>query len=266
MSQAAIAARMYAARAAANPGADVRALYAQQGRGISNSSFPYYSRVRINAPRTGAGPFVYTIAAGTEVQAFGYAKAADMAPGGRAGVVALPNDTNLLQPGETVQGQVVRILGVGIMALPTSDGELVRTAFPELSVAMSLNGDAEKFFLGNPLMNPGGGGLHGQMHSPSKQPPLPASFEFAFLGANGNPQVGNFRQFPVDVVWMPGGQQDGNLRVFIKAERAVAIGAADRAAAAGTTAAFTSPADGGVFLDLMVQLDCYSEAPLSVNR
>lgn len=231
----------------------------------------YYSTVRFQFARTGAGPFTWTVAAGTELRAFGYGLGQDM------GGVGFPSgtspatlaETNLQQASATLAGEKVRIWGMSCLLTSDSDAFLAKLLFPNLSVQLSLNGDQTVFKLGTPEIIPGGGGFNGFGDSFIQQPPLPDTY-VSRSGAmsNGLPHAGNFYPFPQPVIWSPQGETDSNLVVKIKAERAVSTTSTDRAGAAGV-AAYTSPAATagtlGTYVTLKVHFWSRQNAPRSVN-
>lgn len=220
----------------------------------------YYSKVRFQFALTGAGPFVYTCPAGTEQRAFGYSFGQDMsAVGFPAGTNATLADTNLQQAGVTNAGETVLVYGISLQLCETSDPTLAALLWPNLSVALSLNGDQTSFKLGTAAMVPGSGGLHGQGLSLVAAPAIaePIASRVGSV-SNGVPSVSNFYPIPEPVVWAASGSPDSNLIIKLRCERAAAYTtqlAADRAAAAGIMA-WTHPAANGpgTFVDCLVSL------------
>ena len=235
-------------------------------RGTIANSAPYFSRCFFDAARVGAGPFTYTIPAGTERRVFGYAKGG-VVQGTRNGVAleATSADTNLVQPGQTLAGQIVLIQGVSCLVQPGSDFELARLLLAEMSVNISTNGDTQSLFMGTPLNLPGIGGLFGLGNTALLEPPLNvgAPGQWAKLGANGEPLSDNFRRVPEGLIWRPAGNSDSNLVIKLRTERAVVANAvATRAAGAGIIA-YDPPAFAHV--DLMFHLICVAISEASVN-
>jgi hypothetical protein len=242
------------------------AIQAAADRGTIANSAPYYSRVFFDAARVGAGPFTYTVNAGTERRVFGYAKGGNV-QGTRDGVTleATAADTNLVQQGQTLAGQTVLIQGVSCMVQPGSDFELARRLLSEISVNISTNGDTQALFMGTPLNLPGIGGLFGLGSTALLEPALNggAPTQFAKLGANGQPLSDNFRRVPEGLIWRPAGAADSNLVIKLRTERAVVVPAvATRVAGAGILA-YDPPAF--VSVDLMFQLICVALSEASVN-
>ncbi len=235
-----------------------------QDRGNVISSMPYFSRVVMAIARAGADPYTYTLAQGTNVRAFSYGANQDMASAGLAGTIATPADTNLTTAGKTLAGQAVQIFGVSVLVNPRTDFEFLRLAAQDISVQIGLNGDDATLKLGTLLNLPSIGGLQGWGDSAIAIPPLADARTQAFLGTNGWPTSGNYRMIPESIWWMPEGMKDSQLNIKFNVERAVATPSiAARAAAAGTTQAFTPPTS--IVIDLMVHLITASQSPQSVN-
>ncbi len=232
-------------------------------RGQSQSKWAsYYSKVRFVTARTGSSTaYTYTIAAGTVVNAFGYAIGGDMATAGRSGTSATPADTNLVTASQTVSNETILIRGIGCQITPDSDPELAILGDASISVTMLLNGGNPLYRLGNPTMLPGGGGLFGAGVSNMITPPTNDRITKG-IGAvsNGDPQSFNFFEFPEPVLWRPAGNPDSSLNVSIKAEVAVAYtNAGDVSAQASSSSfvglpAFTSPTAAATFLAYNVVL------------
>jgi len=250
----------------------------------------YHSKVRFQSAISGAGPFTYTIAAGTQMLAFGYAKGADMGPAGFVGGGGTPAagnrtakdcDTNIIKASETNAGEKVVIFGLSIMIDADSEPELVKQWVKNTSVVLSLNGDALIFRLGTVAMIPGAGGLSGNGQSlialaPNDQGQQP------FSGAvnNGEPFVDNFYPLPEPIEWNPAGANDSTLVVKLTTDQVctfVTSYSADRAAAAGgasvqPVAAFAHPVPTntfgvrGTYIDASVRLWSRQIAPRSVNQ
>ena len=242
------------------------AIQAAADRGTIANSAPYYSRCFYEAARVGAGPFTYTIPAGTERRVFGYGKGGQVA-GLRGGLAleATSADTNLTQAGQTLAGQIVLIQGVACLVQPGSDFELARQLLSEMSVNISTNGDTQSLFMGTPLNLPGIGGLFGLGSTGLLEPNLNAGApsQFAKLGSNGQPLSDNFRRVPEGLIWRPAGNSDSNLVIRLRTERAVVVPAvATRVAAAGILA-YDPPAFATV--DLMWHLICVAISEASVN-
>ena len=226
------------------------------GTQVAGVSVPYYSQGRFGTALTNGGvaASTYTIAAGTELQFFGYGRGQDMTPAGRAGVVATPADTNLQSAGETIGGQRVHLKGLQIELMSsTFAAEMAALLFPEASVRLSLDGGSTNLDLGLMHMWPSAGGLHGAMQSNIGAQPLGGGRPIVWFPSNGIPGVLNYGRMPEGLTWMEKGKPDSNLRVLIRAERAVAFTTqlADEAAAAGVRG-YTNPAAAAVFVQLCV--------------
>lgn len=229
----------------------------------------YFSRVRCQFVVTGAGPYVYTLAQGTELKAFSYQIGQDMGGVGMPGTIATKADTNLIQAGQTVSGEQLLVFGLSLYVEPTSDAALAKFLFPTLSVTLGLNGQSTIFPLGNPGFIPGGGGLSGIGDSYVQVPSFAEGYT-SRSGAivNGVPGVQNFLPFPQPFVWNPAGQNDSNLSLVLRAERPATFttATADRVAAAGI-AAWTHPAGTavGTYVEFLVRLWSRQISPRSEN-
>jgi hypothetical protein len=265
----------------ANLPPDIRAFIAQQYNvsQISVLPLPYWSRVRFNAARTGAGPFTYTVDT-SERKAFAY-------PIGQSRVIAgFPTgnatlaDTNLLKQSETRDNADVWIWGIAANLLPGSDGDIAGGVWRETSVQISLNG-TQSIPLGTLEMFPGAGGLYGVGEAKLRAPATNVAggaddgegARISFL-QNGNPMAGNFFRLPQPFKWASVGTAgaDSSLVITCKPERTVTATATDRAAVPvvamvtpGTIEPFTSPEDGAVFVDVGFHLVCVAVAKRSVN-
>ena len=234
---------------------------------VSQNTVPLFSVVRFAATRTGAGPYTFTVAAGDR-KAFSYAQGADMSPAGAAGVIATAAQTNLLKAGETPNNENVIIRGISIAPLgANSDPELIAQVMDQCSVDLQL-GPNIVTNLGRIEACPSPYGVYGRGFSTINPGPLPSPVgrDLEYL-RNGNPVPGTMLRLP-DLRWEGAGSKsaDTTLGVIFRLPSPIALSAAaDRAAAAGTTAAFASPA-GGIHADFAVFLHCYREALRSSNQ
>jgi len=208
------------------------------------TSYPYYSKVRFRALRTGDGPYTYPVAAGTTVRAFGYAvgeqktSAGFLAPEGDATIA----DTNLTNRSQTTAGQSVLIRGVAIQAEPGAmtrsdpsnpfdlrpqSAKFLAALFESLSVEMSLNGDENRFRLGSLGNIPGGSGLSGGAGSPDGIPALQAPPAAVPFGTNGWGTRANYYQLPEGLLWKPQGNPDANLNIIFTVSRAITLNSGD---------------------------------------
>ena len=233
-------------------------------------NYPYWSRVRFPTVLTGGtgAPSVYTVAAGTEVTAFGYAIKNDMAAGGRPGVQALLCDTNIQSPGETLGGQDLFIKRVGVVINTNSEIALLKQGAPELSVRLSLDGGSSVFNLAPSIVAvPGGYGLSGQQSSAIEAQPIPGGRPVDGSVSNGWPVGRNQMGIPETLLWTSKGKPDSNLNIIIRAERAFSFTTqlADEAAATGIRG-YTNPPASAVFLDFTVFVQAQTRSQRSANQ
>ena len=254
---------------------EVRAKIVQDGAREAKTVLPvpYWSTVRIRG----------TVAANTLTvdtssrKAFAYAVGQPMDVAGfAASTIAQFSDTNLLKQGETLDNANVWIWGLAAELCPNSDPVLAARLWRESIVELSLNGTTS-IKLGTLGMFPSAGGLYGQGQSALVMPSEPVTGandggQGATVGfvANGNPMGGNFLKFPQPFKWssVGGGGSDANLSVIVTPTRAITIPlAATRAAAAGTTGAYTQPStgDAGTFCDIRFRLISVAVSERSVN-
>ncbi len=244
------------------------------GNPIQTKWNSYYSRIRITATAV-SNTVAFTVAPGSEFQAFGYSRNGDMTAAGLPGVQATPADTNILTPNQTISGEMILIVGIGIIALTQSDANLLKVLDQCTSVKIKTNGTQE-YLLGVPSMVPGPGGLFGNSEAWSAAPDLQASVTRSFgVISNGIPHVSNYFQIPEPMIWASSGQGDSNFNVIFKVERAattlVQWGSTARAAivatagAPGQVAAYTPPSFNQVFVDYMTVVVGCTINPLSDN-
>jgi hypothetical protein len=226
----------------------------------------YYSRIRITATSLAAD--VYTVAPGSEFQAFGYSRNGDMTAAGQPGVQATPADTNILTPNQTISGEMILIVGIGIIALTASDANLLKQLDQCTSVKIKTNGTQE-YLLGVPSMVPSPGGLFGASEAWSVAPSLADQLSRSVgVISNGLPHISNFFPIPEPMIWASSGQGDSNFNVIYKVERTVntipQFGSVARAAGTGV-AAYTPPTAAQVFVDYMTVVVGMTINPLSDN-
>jgi hypothetical protein len=227
----------------------------------------YYSRVRI-AATTGSSGVPYSIAAGQEVTAFGYNRSSDMAAAGLPGVTSTPADTNLLTANQTISGEMILIMGIGIIALTQTDAAFLKQGDQCISVKIRTNG-TQDYLMGVPSMVPGPGGLFGSSEAESAIPSLGDAVSRSFgVISNGVPHASNFFALPEPMIWASSGNGDSNFQVIYKVERAFALpgnySGTTRAAATGVQA-YTAPAAASVFIDYMTVIVGVTVNPLSSN-
>lgn len=203
------------------------------------TSFPYYSKTVHRAPRTGVGPFTYTIARGNTIRAFSYAfNQLGVAAGFPAGYLTTLADTNLGKPDETISGESVEITGIAIQPVmgwvadkdagansitdELSDARLMALASDALSVILQLNAGQQDYRLGIFPMLPGAGGLAGNGFD-SLQVEAIQGGRWSSWGnvTNGQPRHDNYFYMPEGIVWLPSGKRDSQLNVVYTAERAI---------------------------------------------
>jgi hypothetical protein len=267
---------------------DVRAFIGEQygDTQISVLPLPYWSTVRFQAVRGGAGPFTFTIDT-TQRKAFAYAQGQDMTIAGftAAPTIATEADTNLLKANETRDNADVWIWGVAANLQPTSEPALAARIWRETAVDISLNG-TQSIPLGTPEMFPGAGGLYGTgltyLKAPNDitaGPSVADGGEGAKLSfvTNGNPMAGNFFRLPQPFKWASVGSQgaDSSLIITNTPLRQIVETATARAAIPVTAAitsvgteAYNPPAatgDPGTFVEIRYHLICVAVAKRSVN-
>lgn len=244
---------------------------------------PYWSTIRLQAVRSGAGPFTYTIDT-SDRRAFQYGVGADCSVAGfAAGTIATGAETNLLKAGESISNADVWIYGLSVELCPNSEPLLASQVWRDSWLELSLNGQ-DSVRLGTLNMFPGAGGLFGTGPSRLLQPAdnQPGGNDggigpaLGFL-SNGNPMAGNFYRFPQPFVWRAVGQgRDSNLAVVWKSARNIAFNSTDRTLTAGAAPglsgrvnAHTSPAAAagtlGTFVDIRIRLVSVSVSPRSIN-
>jgi hypothetical protein len=239
----------------------------------------YYSVVRFQATVVVvAGVTTLTMVAGTELRPFSYRIGDPLVTAGFGAAVGLATeaDTNLVKASETISGQAVTVHGMSLYLGEESDLELAKLVWSRTSVAISMDGDSQRYRLGRPGMLPASGGLYGAgatfgvpiAGGAAAQPPLNASTDTSRANSNGNPQIENFYPFPLPMQWTPSGETDSNFNVSITLRRGITLAETARAGAAGV-AAFTPPlvvGDPGSFVDIMCRLHSEQNFARSVNQ
>lgn len=232
--------------------------------------FPYFSKVRLQAVKTGADPNqVYTIPV-TPVVAFNYQIGGVLDGAGflPAGTIATKAETNILSASQTRNNSDVVIWGIGVEIGPKSEPILVKEVFDQCNMDMSLNGQNTNQ-LGRLSRFPSAGGIYGSAVSRLTPAPQQQTWDNpqGFL-CNGNPMAGNYFKLPQPIFWnsVGGQKKDSSLSVTITPQRAITYTQemALRAAVAGGantsgTAAWnlqqTANANG-TFVDLIIHLIC----------
>jgi len=202
--------------------------------------FPYFSKVKLRAVRTGAGPFVYTVAQGTEVRAFSYGIGDSMQIAGFTAFdgVATAADTNLSKRDETISGEVVEIHGIAAQPMPaaldvkaTGDPverrilghELLSSVCEAVSWHLSLNGGQNSFKLGVLPMIPGAGGISGAADAPITEQQVQGGGNTKPFATNGNPLRSNYFSLPEQLTWNRSGDRDSQLNIIGRVERNIIL-------------------------------------------
>lgn len=243
-------------------------------------NLPYYSTVRFQATRAAGPPVSFTIDT-TQRRAFAYAIGQGLQIAGFLAAYgnATEAETNLLSQSQTRNNADVWIYGIAAYLSQDSEPALARRVWRDTDVQISLNGD-QNIPLGTFEAFPAGGGLYGAGVSAIKEPDLRTPGGGAVengAGAimpfanNGNPMSASYYKFQNPFKWAGIGTAgaDSSLVVTCTPRRTIVETAGvARAAAAGTTAAFTPPAaagDLGTYVDVRFRLICVSVAKRSVN-
>jgi hypothetical protein len=227
--------------------------------------------VRFQAAVSVAAPVTtLTFAAGSVQRAFSYRINDPLTSAGFDPTVgnATDADTNLVTAGQTIAGELVNVNGLSVMPSGISDIGLWLNLEANMSVAITMNGDAQKYKFGRPAMIPGAGGTFGAGTSLTAAPPL-ADAQLSVSGfSNGWPDIANYYPFPMPMIWSPSGETDSNFNVVLTLQRQVVVVETARAAAAGV-AAYTPPTavgQFGTFVDFMIRLHSDQTSPRSVNQ
>ncbi len=251
------------------------AKYVQDSQSIAKADL-YYSRVRFEWAVSGAGPYTYTLPAATKVKAFQFGQADTMQSAGFVTGASTFNgtliDTNLVSKGETNNGEVMLIKGVGFMLDTDVDPVLARKTLSHVFLSAGFGADELQFKWGPLPFFPGGGGLSGGGISQLATPNLmDASAIIPGFPSNGVPVAGNYRDLDETLTWYPKGVRsaDSNLSVVLQTYRAQSFTLpAARVAAAGVGgwAPPTTTGAAGTYVDGWLCLYGYQFGPRSKNR
>lgn len=231
----------------------------------------YYSIIRFQAAVSVAAPVTtLTFGAGTELRPFSYRINDPLTSAGFDASLgnATEAETNLTKAGETIAGELVRIHGLSLMPSTITDIEVWKQLLASTSVAISMDGDAQRYRLGRVDMIPGSGGTFGSGPTSVITPDLASALGQSSAFSNGYPVIDNYYPFPMPMIWSPSGETDSNFNVVLKLQRQIVIVETARAAAAGV-AAFTPPTavgQFGSFVDIMARLHCEQISARSVNQ
>lgn len=218
------------------------------------NSFPYWSMVRFNFVRSGAGPYVFTMSS-SEVIAFSYG-VGDSAPSaagfGSSSLTMSLAETNLQTKHETIAGEELHISGIGIQPAAGSDAVLAGMVWRNTCAILSLNGGSNRLPMGPLSLLPGGGGLTGSGPDTLGTQALGGGRPQFSHVTNGFPNRNNVMPLPEGFVWRNKSRRDGQLAVILQPApgRTLTIATpADEVAAAGVRG-YNYP--GSAFVDVMV--------------
>lgn len=255
----------------ANVPPDVRSLIAKDAIDSQKSilAFPYYSTVRVQTVRSGAGPFAYSIVSRQGITAFNYKIGDSLVPAGfPAGTNSTDVETNILSASQTRDNSDVMIWGLAAYVTPDSDPLVTQLVWRNSSIYLALSG-TDTFQVGRLEMLPAAGGLYGMGVSLLSQPPLNQTQDNpqGFIN-NGNPMAGNFLRFPNAIRWNANGsgKKDTSLTMTLFTNPFSITGVTTRAAGAGVSG-YTAPAAlaQGTYCDIVFRLVSVSISERSEN-
>jgi hypothetical protein len=236
----------------------------------------YFSTVRFQAVRSGAGPlFVYTVS-GPSIKrvAFGYKTDFALSASG-AGYNDLPatvssslTETNLSEPGKTRDGETYNIKGIAFHVSSDSDARLTKLVWAKANVVLQM-GSNLIFPLGRLDFFPQASGLVGRGDTALFEPPLDASFSTSSAMGNSIEDLDSYFHFPEHspMIWNPSGDTDSQLSMTFSLPSDITFTALARAAAPGI-APYDPPATSEPFsyVDLTVRLIGESINKISMNQ
>lgn len=166
-------------------------------------------------------------------------------------------DTNIVKASETNAGEQVLVHGISIMPTLTTDFGAWNALNDNMSVVISMDGDARRYRLGRPFMIPASGGNYGGIAVSVITPAQTGVF------ANGVPDIANYYPFPEPLLWTSSGETDSNFNVVLRLERGVTV-----TAPTGTTSPTPagSGTDFGSYVDLMCRLHTSQTGDRSLNQ
>ena len=223
----------------------------------------YYSVIRFAGTVTNPVPGTTTVTwtGGTELRPFSYRigdalTAAGFPAAFGPGALATQADTNLVKASETNAGEQVLVYGISLMPGTTSDLGAFAFLNDNMSVVISMDGDARRYRLGRPFMLPASGGIYAGSASSVITPVQTGGY------SNGLPLIDNYYPFPEPMLWTASGETDSNFNVVLRLERTTSV-------SAPTTASSPTPAgsgtDFGSYLDLVARLHTSQTAARSLN-
>lgn len=252
--------------------AHLRRMFAESPEMVTKSDL-YTSRFRIGFTRSGTTPnFTYTLPSTVRLKPFQYGLSDVPTAAGfpsNYGAATLL-DTNIQTRGETNDGEINVITGVGVALDPAADPVLARVALWNSMLSLGFGSQEFGYKLGALIHWPGGGGVFGGGLSPFV---LPAAGEpranVPGAVSNGWPVGQNFRRLTEAIVWYPKGspRPDQNFQATISVPRAVSFPATARDAGTGI-AAVTIPDTGeaGSYIDGVLILEGLQLQPRSTQR
>jgi hypothetical protein len=250
---------------------------------VANSSFGYFSTIRCQFERTGAGPYVWTLQP-VDRKAFQYRAGGDATVAGfAAGYVATYADTSIQDPGRTLLQQDVEIGGLCCRITPDSDPFLASLVERNSWLVLATDGQ-EGRVIGKITDFPGAGGFKGAGQTAHRYPQdSTAGLGSGGEGAkvhffqNGEPAAGDYKRWhknPISWYAPNKNQKDNNLAVTLKLNGAIAFSYTDRpfvalgAAAAQQEAALApaaTPGAPGSYVDIVVSLVTRAKGPIGAN-
>lgn len=236
----------------------------------------YFSTIRFQAERSGAGPlFTYTVVNSGTVKrlAFGYKTDQGLSAAG-AGYNNLPTtitssltETNLSEPGKTRDGETYNIKGVEFQVSSDSDAKLAKLIWSKAHVVLQMGANLI-FPLGRLSFFPASTGLVGSGDSSLFEPPLDESFSRSTALGNSIEDVDSYFHFPdhSPMVWNPAGDTDSQLTMAFVLPADIVFTSLARAAAPGI-APYDPPNTNEPFsyVDITVRLIGESINKISVN-
>jgi len=210
---------------------------------IRRTSYPYYSKTKHVAVRSGEGPgpYTYTINRGDDVRAFAYGVGDGRGVAGYTGAdgVATIADTNQSDRNQTTGGQNLIIHGIAIQPLAVAfhlnesesgphrirpaDWHLLAALFNSVSVEVLLNGGENVFKLGLMGMLPGGGGLDGGAPGIVDAQAIAGMPRSKPYPTNGWPVRNNFFKLPEGLVWRNQSNSDSQFNVRYTPQRQIVV-------------------------------------------
>jgi hypothetical protein len=230
----------------------------------------YYSVVRFSAQVAVSAPTSVLTFPAVELRPFSYrindlltAAGFDASFGN-----ATDCETNLVTSGQTIAGEQLKVHGISLMPSSVTDISVWKQLIANMSVVISMDGDAQRYRLGRPDMIPASGGTFGSGKTTTLSPDLPSSLASDSAFSNGWPVIDNFYPFPQPLLWTPSGETDSNFNVVIKLVRQQVFTLTARAGATGVAPYVPPTAVGqfGSFADVMVRLHTVQEFARSVNQ